>query len=168
MFFWFLLRPSLCGVILSGRHTLAVSASNTDTSVIVHAAVNDCILSVFWYDFKHSRLSIYAKIDTELHISYCSGQKLEPPAVMKLGISHFHPFFSPYNSGETCCCLVVICAIQAVHGFDSQWRQNIFNSVLFKKAGERERIHLRKLSFGPVLHVMGHPTLSTPAQRNTY
>ncbi len=27
-------------------------------------------------------------------------------------------------------------------GFDSQWRPNIFNSVLFKKACERERIHL--------------------------
>ncbi len=28
-------------------------------------------------------------------------------------------------------------------GFDSQWRPNIFNSVLFKKACERERIHLK-------------------------
>ncbi len=27
-------------------------------------------------------------------------------------------------------------------GFDSQWRPNILNSVLFKKACERERIHL--------------------------
>ncbi len=27
-------------------------------------------------------------------------------------------------------------------GFDSLWRPNIFNSVLFKKAYERERIHL--------------------------
>ncbi len=28
-------------------------------------------------------------------------------------------------------------------GFDSRWRPNIFNSVLFKKACDRERIHLR-------------------------
>ncbi len=27
-------------------------------------------------------------------------------------------------------------------GFDSRWRPNIFNSVLFKKACEKERIHL--------------------------
>ncbi len=27
-------------------------------------------------------------------------------------------------------------------GFNSRWRPNIFNSVLFKKASERERIHL--------------------------
>ncbi len=27
-------------------------------------------------------------------------------------------------------------------GFDSRWRPNIFNSVLFKKACERERIYL--------------------------
>ncbi len=32
-------------------------------------------------------------------------------------------------------------------GFNSQWRPNIFNSVLFKKACERERIHLKMFNY---------------------
>ncbi len=39
--------------------------------------------------------------------------------------------------------LLIRCILSLSHpGFDSWW-QNIFNSVLFKKACERERIHLK-------------------------
>ncbi len=40
-------------------------------------------------------------------------------------------------------------------GFDSQWRPNIFSSVLFKKACERERKHLTKSIFKMVKYFTG-------------